>query len=158
MIELACRYGPIVRGIDWLGAAIEGQPIPPGYFKDLDVKLLERALADDPSFDHPELRQLHLQKRELLTVATAATANDVQYDALNRTYYRRLAEHLQGTPYQLISDFYQMRDAHIAANAVQLVKSNPGGRVVIVVGADHRSAVIDEIEASSADRVILEIV
>lgn len=158
MIELARRYADIAHGIDWLGSAIEGQPIPDGYFQSLDVKILERALAEDAEFDDPQLDALQSQKRDLLTDATASSLNDGRYDALNRADYLRLSEQLSGTRYELISDFYRMRDDRIAANAVRLIRSDPAGRVAIVVGADHRSAVIDAIDAAFKGRVILEAV
>ncbi|MBS1199439.1 MAG: hypothetical protein H6R27_117 [Proteobacteria bacterium] len=155
MVELARRYAPIVHGIDWLGPAIEGRPIPSGYFERLDVKRLERELDADAEFSDPELDALQRQKSGLLTGATAASLNDGRYDTLNRTYYRRLAERLRGTRYQLVSDFYSARDRHIADNVINLINANPGGRVAIVVGADHRSAVIDAIKATFRHRVRL---
>lgn len=158
MIELARCYAPIARGIDWLGPAIEGQPIPEGYFQQLEVKGLERALAADAAFDDPQLDRLQVQRQELLTDATAASLNDGRYDALNRLYYQRLADRLRGTRYQAMSDFYAMRDARIAANAIGLISANSAGRVAIVVGADHRSAVIDAIEAAMQRAVIFETV
>jgi hypothetical protein len=146
MIELARRYASIARGIDWLGSTIEGRPIPDGYFANVDVKRLERALDADASMVDPKLDSLQSQRAAIIPEATASALNDGRYDVLNRHYYRALAAHLHGTKYQPISDFYAARDAHIAANAIALIRADRGGRVALVVGADHRSAVIDAIK------------
>ena len=93
------------------------------------------------------------QKSAIIAEATVSSFNDGRYDALNRRYYRGLATHLLGTRYQLISDFYAARDAHIASNAISLIRAHPGGRVAIVVGADHRSAVLDAITRTPGTHV-----
>jgi hypothetical protein len=158
MIEIARRYASIAHGMDWLGPAIEGRPIPAGYFEQLELKRLERELATDEEFANPELDSLESQKSDLLTDATAASLNDGRYDALNRAYYRQLKEQLHRTRYQPIVDFYSARDLKIANNVLSLINANLGGRVAIVVGADHRSAVVDAIDADFGQRVRLETV
>jgi hypothetical protein len=155
MIELGRRYASIARGIDWLGPTIEGRPIPDGYFNNLEVKRLERALDTDASMVDPELESLQTKKAAIIPVATASTLNDGRYDALNRQYYRGLAAHIRGTRYQPVSDFYAARDAHIDVNAIALIRANRGGRVAIVVGADHRSAMIDAILAAFGNHIDL---
>jgi hypothetical protein len=155
MIELGAEYGDRSVGLDWLGPAIEGRPIPEGYFQTMDVKVLERALDADTSMADPALDAIQHQQSALIPSATPSSLNDGRYDALNRQYYAGLAAHLRGTRYQPISDFYAARDAHIDANAVALVRANPGGRVAIVIGADHRSAMIDALRAAFAGAIDL---
>lgn len=148
MIELGAEYGDRSVGLDWLGPTIEGRPIPDGYFQTMDVKVLERALDADTAMADPTLEALQHQQSALIPNATPSSLNDGRYDALNRQYYAGLAAHLHGTRYQPISDFYAARDAHIDANAVALIRANAGGRVAIVIGADHRSAMIDALHAA----------
>lgn len=155
MIELGALYGESARGLDWLGPTIEGHPIPEGYFQHLNVKILERELDADTAMADPALDALQGQQRALILGATPTSLNDGRYDALNRRYYAGLAAHLHGTRYQPISDFYAARDAHIDANAIALIRANPGGRVAIVVGADHRSAMIDALHAAFGEGIDL---
>jgi hypothetical protein len=155
MVDLSEEYAPIAAGIDWLGPAIEGQLIPDGYFQTMEIKSLERELENDPDAVSPELEALNAQKQPLIRTATPASLNDGRYDVINREYYRVLREHHRGTRYQLLPDFYAARDAHIDANGVSLVRAKPGGRVALVIGADHRAFLIDALTAAFEDQIEL---
>jgi hypothetical protein len=143
MVELSEEYAVIATGIDWLGPTIEGQLIPDGYFQSMEIKVLERELENDPTARSEALDALNAQKQPLIRTATPQSLNDGRYDAINREYYRVLRELRTRTRYQPLTDFYAARDAHLDANAVALIRANPGGRVAIVIGADHRSFMID---------------
>ncbi|MGE0597737.1 MAG: hypothetical protein AB7P07_15375 [Hyphomonadaceae bacterium] len=156
MIALSQEYAAIAAGLDWLGPTIEGQPIPDGYFPSTGIPQLSAELEADAAFDNAELDALSAQKAALVPDATASSLNDGRYDAINRDYYRRFAALVQGSRYQPLADFYAARDAHIVANALALIRANPGGRVALVVGADHRSAVVDAIAAELAGTATLE--
>ncbi|GAM98191.1 hypothetical protein U91I_01823 [alpha proteobacterium U9-1i] len=160
MGALAVEYDAIVSGIDWLGEDLVGREVPAGYWaNENEIKRLERALAadpNDPTKNDPELETIGAAQMPLVRTGSASEMNDGRYDALTRRRYARLGELLRGTPYQPMTDFYAARDAHIDANAVALIRANPGGRVALVVGADHRFALIDAIAAAFGPAVEFE--
>jgi hypothetical protein len=143
MIELSRDWGPRAFGFDWLGDDLAGRPIPDGYWAEQSpVKRLERALDADPLSKDARLAALAAQEQALLAAATAATLNDGRYDRLNNAYYAAFKASVARSPYAPIADFYAARDRHIDANIVAAIRANPGKRVVVVTGADHRSFVV----------------
>jgi hypothetical protein len=53
---------------------------------------------------------------------------------------------LSGTIYEETLVFNQQRDVKIGKNLISFIKANPGTRVVVVLGADHRTFVVEVIE------------
>lgn len=146
MRELAQAYAPNVRGVDWLGSELEGRPVPPDWWREHSpIKRLERELAADESIDTSAADRFQAQQAELVRSQDAAGLNDGRYDEATRSYYRALSEALAGTRYQPLTDFYRERDRRIADNVAQLVDEHPGRRIAVIVGADHRAPVIDEL-------------
>lgn len=146
MVELARRYSPRVRGIDWLGEELEGRRVPERWWQDRSwVKRLERERSEDLSAGTPRADALQKQQRSIRGVASAASLNDGRYDSISRAYYRVLAEELAGTSYARLVAFYAERDRRIARSVRQVVENNPGRRIAFVVGADHRASVVDEL-------------
>lgn len=144
MRQLASQYTPQVRGFDWLGAELEGRPVPEDWWAAQSwVKRLEREKARDSDVRTTEANALRDQQMDIVRSATAAGLNDGRYDAITRAYYRALANSLTGTRYAPLTEFYQERDRRIAANVARIVADHRGRRVVIVLGADHRAPVID---------------
>lgn len=156
MLELAARYAPGSVGIDWLGDDLAGRAIPDDWWTAKSwVKALERRQARDAGFSVPALDALRDRQNALIASATPAALNDGRYDALTRAYYAGFDNAVAGGPYQRLAHFYRARDARIAANAVRLVARNPGARIAIVVGADHRAAVIDTLRRRFGRRLAL---
>jgi hypothetical protein len=150
MLELTRQYGPNIRGVDWLGEELEGRPVPGNWWQAQSwVKRLERELSQDPSVKTPESDALQKKQLEIMNLGTAASLNDGRYDAATRSYYRVLAKELAGTRYAPLVDFYKERDMQIARNIRQVVQDHPGSRIAVVVGADHRAPVIDELESGT---------
>ena len=143
MIELGRVWGPRAFGFDWLGDDLAGRPIPDGYWAEQSsIKRLERALDADPARKDARLAGIQAREHTLLATATAASLNDGRYDCLNTAYYDAFKASVAGTPYAPIADFYAARDRRIDANVVAAIKANPGKRVVLVTGADHRGFLV----------------
>lgn len=156
MVELARRYGPAARGIDWLGEELEGRPVPENWWRESSwVKRLERERREDSSVQTPRADALQNQQSAILDGATAASLNDGRYDAVTRAYYRALAEELAGTHYARLGAFYAERDQRIAARVNQIVKDNPGQRIAVVLGADHRASVMEELTRLPSPRLLI---
>lgn len=146
MITLAQAFGPHARGVDWLGDELAGAPAPDDWWaKGSWVKRLEREIDADPAYRNPELQALQDQQMEIVRSATAASLNDGRYDAVTRAYYQRFAEQVAGGPYERLAQFYAARDRQIAGNVARIVAAHPGRRIAVVLGADHRGPVVDEL-------------
>jgi hypothetical protein len=154
MRELARSWAPHVRGIDWLEAELEGRPVPDDWWsKQSEITRLQRALGEDPAVSTSEADRKQSEQMAMIGSASAAELNDGRYDALSRSYYALLARSLAGTPYSALSDFYAERDRRIAGNVASIVAENPGRRIAVVVGADHRGPVVRELETRFAGQV-----
>ncbi len=156
MVELSRRYRAIVLGFDWLGEELEGRPVPEKWWQENSwVKRLEREMGHDPTVQTPKADALRKQQMDILNSATATSLNDGRYDAGTRAYYRALAEELAATPYAPLVTFYAKRDRRIAKAVAKIVKENPGRRIAVVLGADHRAAVIDELARSNSANLLM---
>lgn len=144
MIALAGAYGERAFGVDWLGTELEGRAVPSGWWREQsEIKALERAMSSDPGFADPETAAFGEQQLKILRGATPESLHDGRYDAVSRAKYAHLRSRLAGTPYEALARFYDARDARIAEAIWAEALRHPGRRMVAVVGADHRAAVID---------------
>lgn len=146
-----CRQkfpGIKVLGFDWLGGDLEGRAIPKNYWKEnSNIKQLQSKLAADSAMQVrlAPLKIIQEEKNRLALGASLAELNDGRYDLINSIYYRQLQLFLEGTEYAALSEFYQQRDAHIAQNIVEIIKKNPGKRMIFLLGADHRGYVMSQL-------------
>lgn len=148
MVELSRRYAGRVFGVDWLGAGIVGQAIPAGYFANLEALKLMAALDEDPlqnARKPDQLAALESQQTRLVELATPASLADGRYGQMCREIDRLERAWLAGTIYEDTLDFNQQRDAEIAANIIAFLESNRSKRVVLVLGADHRTFAVASI-------------
>lgn len=142
MVESTKRYtNKKIYGFDWLGAEIEGQPIPDNYFKELNIKKLETQLAADSLMVKPlmVLDSTANIKKSLAIQASLQELNSGSYDRANVIYYDLLSTIFKDTPYSELLKFYAKRDAEIAKNIIDIIKANKGKKILILMGADHRS-------------------
>lgn len=155
MVALRREYGSRVFGFDWYGEAFEGRLLPERWSEQAEFVQLQRAKQQDPRYAHdPELERLMNEKKAILGPdVTAGSLSDGRYDAINAAYYRRLGEWLRDTPYAGIPEFSLARDRHIDQNIIAMIRANPGKRIAVVMGADHRSFAVEAIRAELADAV-----
>jgi hypothetical protein len=135
-----------VVGFDWLGEELEGQAIPPNYWREISrIKKIERQLQNDSLMQQQlsAVDSLTNLKMELITQATLSGMNDGRYDQINREYYQIYEQLFEGTRYQALTDFYRARNRHIAENIKQIIHQHPGKKLLFLMGADHRSYVWD---------------
>lgn len=162
MRELALRYRDRIVGIDWLGADLEGRPVPVNYWgEQSEIIRLQRLLEKDDALRSPEVDEAQERQRRILESATAASLNDGRYDLATSAYYRALAELLEATQYARLTDFYAERDRRIAENAIaavsflQRARPDVGGRILFAVGADHRGPLVEALRRRFGDDVRL---
>jgi len=144
-------------GFDWLGKKIEGIAIPENYFKELNVKNLEKERNKDSTMlsKFNSIDSLSNLKNQLVLSASIVEINDGRYDNLNSVYYHEISMLLKGTRYQAITDFYKNRDEQIAKNIIEIIKANKGRKLIFLMGADHRSYTLEKVKKEFGNKIIL---
>lgn len=147
-----------VYGFDWLGDDIKGKAIPKNYWAELSpTKKLQKKLNTD-SLALKKLEPLGVitkEKNNLVMSANIKELNDGRYDILNTVYYQQLELLLKNTEYQGLSAFYSKRDEEIATNIINIITSNPGKKIIFILGADHRSYSLARIRKHFGDAISL---
>lgn len=149
MIALLKEYKSNAFGFDWLGESIVGLPIPDDYWKNLEVKKLAKLMMDDEELLSRKpvgINVLKDKQNQILLTATPASLNDGRYGQLCREIDTLEELWLEGTGFEKIIAFDRMRDARIGNNITGFIADNPGLRIVIVLGADHRTFALEAIE------------
>ena len=148
-----------VLGFDWLGSDIEGKAIPENYWREIStIKKTERKLNQDSTM----LKKLSIleiiveEKNKLGQNASLSEMSDGRYDIINSIYYKQLAELLQNTEYEILSDFYQKRDEQIALNIIEIIKSNIGEKMIFLIGADHRDYTLKKVQQELGNQILLD--
>jgi len=138
MIKLSQVYSDRCFGFDWLGMEIAGQRIPDNYWKEISLyKKLERELSDDETIASGDVDRFFEQQMDILPTATPASLVDGRYGAATKSYYQAVEAMLRGSKYELIFEFRRARDYEIGQNIINFVRSHPGSRIVLVMGANH---------------------
>jgi len=151
MRVVAERYSDSVVGIDWLGSDLAGRPIPPDYWRDQsEIKRLQREFGEETLYATPQMETAGKLQAEILARATPSSLNDGRYDEATREYYAALADAVGGTRFARLSEFYAERDRRIGEAVSKVVERFlPGpaasGRIVFVVGADHRGPLVEQL-------------
>ena len=158
MIELAQAYQDRVFGFDWLGHEITGEAIPRNYFKELRVKMLSAHLADDETMQArkpQQIVQLEQEQAEIVAAATASSLADGRYGELCRQIDALEQRWLMGSKYEEIIAFNRVRDEEIAGNITRFIERHKGSRIVLVMGADHRTFAVEAIRQRFGESVRL---
>jgi hypothetical protein len=142
MYDCISRYPEkLVLGFDWLGDDIAGKAIPSNYWKEISsVKKLEQQLFTDTVM-LKKLAVIEIVRDEKIRIVLHSSLeqlNDMRYDLINRIYYKQLELMLKDTKYASLTDFYKKRDEMIAQNILEIVKNNPGKKIIFLLGIDHR--------------------
>jgi hypothetical protein len=149
MYECLSKYtSKKVSGVDWLATDLEGKAIPENYWSEMSaIKQLQRKLQRDSAMI-AKLSILDViveEKNRRILNASLYKLNDGSYDAINYIYYEQLRVLFHDTDYAALSDFYQQRDDRIAQNIIEIIKKNPGKRMLFLVGADHRDTSLKKV-------------
>lgn len=159
MRELARRYPNRTVGIDWLGEELEGRPVPRDYWRSQSqIIRLQRELGEHDLIRSTGVEAAKSRQREILDTATSSSLNDGRYDLATTEYYSALASLLKDTRYSKLTDFYKQRDRQIAENAAAAIQklqnvTRGTGRVLLVVGADHRGPVVEALKLRFEDEI-----
>jgi len=156
MVELSLNYKSNVFGFDWLGESIEGMQIPNGYWSDLKIKKLSKAMNKDNGFLNKEPKELSKLRRLqsiIIKQATPSSLNNGEYGRICREIDKLQGAWYKGSQYFEIIEFDKKRDTRIGHSIIQFIEQHQGSRIVLVMGADHRTFAIENIDNHFGNRV-----
>lgn len=156
MVELAHQYQGRAFGFDWLGHEIAGTLIPESYFEDMRITKLSAELADDEAMmarKPKHIAQLEREQSKIIAGATPSSLADGRYGALCRQIDELEQSWLADSRYEEIVAFNRRRDEEIARNLVRFIDSHPGSRIIVVLGADHRTFAVEAVLERFAEAV-----
>ena len=145
-----------VVGLDFYGESVRGKLMDPDKITDTTTELgrfiqVQREMASD-SILQEQYRKTDIPKlaEEQRRMALNYSVNEFmkgEYDSITERYYRILDSLLKNTAYeQGFTELNTQRDVEITRNSLKLVRNNPGEKVLILVGANHRSRLVDSLE------------
>lgn len=138
-----------IEGFDWLGSDIEGRPIPEGYWQTgSEPKRLQAQLGSDSVYS-ARLKSCQLYTAERLKVLTALSLREIlaSNDAiLTKEYYNCLEQHLRGSDYEALTQFYTLRNQKMMQNLDKLLQKHGGKTLAVLTGADHYPYLLDHLK------------
>lgn len=149
MVKIAQGYKEKSFGFDWLGEEIEGVPIPENYWKNMKYKKLLNDMDRDEQFltrMPEEIAKLQAQQSDLISKATPSLLNNGRYGDLARKIDQLQIKWYRGTQYEYLAWFNAQRDKHIGQNINSFIEQHSKKRIVLVMGADHRTYAVENIE------------
>jgi hypothetical protein len=142
-----------IAGFDWIGADIEGKPIPERYWQDVSrPKYLQRKLNIDSVYTAKLTGcQFYTEERlnilKTLSLKGILTSNDA---ILTKEYYNCLDLQLQNSDYEELTQFYTTRNNKMKENISFLLQQHPNKTIVIVTGADHYPYLLEHLHKLKA--------
>jgi len=129
-----------IEGFDWLGAELEGQPIPNRYWQDRSrIKALQKLLSLDTAYSR-KLASCQLYTDQRLAIMNNSTLQGLlqSNDAiLIKEYYDCLTHQLRGSEYEELTTFYNTRNQQMMQRLQAILALHPGKRIVVITGDDH---------------------
>lgn len=144
-----------VHGIDYFGEEFRGRVISPEVFKDTSNEIgafiqLQQKMGSDSLFQYKKMREGLDSLQELqLKIASEATADKMMegtFDQVSDEYYDRLYSLVKDGKYEEFRRINLERDKMITENSLRLIRSAAGERMLILVGANHRSRLVKALQ------------
>jgi len=141
-----------VAGFDWLGNDIENVPIPYNYWQQISqAKRLQNLLNKDSVYT-ARLKSCQLYTSERMKILAALPLKDILASneaILTKEYYNCLEQHLRGSDYEYLTQFYTKRNQKMMQNLDALFAKHQGKTITILTGADHYPYLLDHLKKSS---------
>lgn len=138
-------------GIDNMGADMKGKPLPLNFVKDTlsemgKFRLTNQKLMRDSSIIKARaatgMVTIKVKQGEMMGQLSASQLMDGAYDLLTHEYTNTQTRVLSHTPYSYFDKFNVWRDQKIAHNIKALAIHNPGKRIIVLTGANHRNRAV----------------
>lgn len=138
-----------VEGFDWLGEDIENSPIPEAYWQQgSQAKRLQSLLSKDSLYT-ARLKSCNLYTTERIKILSALSLKEIlaSNDAiLTKEYYNCLEQHLRGSDFEYLTQFYTRRNQKMMQNLDVLAGKHKGKTIVVLTGADHYPYLLDHLK------------
>lgn len=132
-------------GIDFLGSETKGKHLSDDFSKDTigemgRFRVMNQRLMKDSAIVKARIAKgmvtLKAKQGEMMG---SLSANEMlaSYDQVTGDFFTAQTAVLAGTPYEYYDTFSIMRDQKIADNIKEIVRKNPGKRIIVLSGANH---------------------
>ena len=165
MIRVRDSFPDKTSGIDFYSQQVENETVNRQMFIDSTtemgrIKRLQREMGTDSllisryeAFGIPEIQKN--QQRIALNYSAEEMING-EYDSLTGRQYELEDSLFKNSSYEAYSSFNNERDLQITKNALELVKKNPGKKVLLLVGANHRNRLMDSLKVRNGELKLVE--
>ena len=145
MIEIKMDNPGKTFGFDWFERELEGKKTPENYFETSKIVQLLEELSFETKLDghlKKELHELNENKIKMIKTSAPSSLYNGDYDALCEEVDNLQSKWLENTPYFELVLHKKRRNEKIIKNIVEFINKNNPKNIVVVVGADHRWAVM----------------
>ena len=135
-------------GIDDQGKDLWGKHISLEFNKDTTTdrarssavgRLMNRDTAIANAIKRLGLPAMAAKRNTMMATLSANELMDGSYDAITNEYFTKLQSLVANTPYASSPAYTSYRDQKLSINIAEIVKKNPGKRIVVLSGANHHN-------------------
>ena len=151
-----------VRGIDYYNEETRNITVSRKMFSDTvsemyRIKRLTQDMRLDSTFvasyEKTKIPKIQKEQRRMALNYSAEEFLKGEYDSITGLQYRIEDSLFGNSPYAAYPVFNNRRDLQITLNALQLVEENPGKKILLLVGANHRNRLVDSLENRQVDLI-----
>ncbi len=161
MTEVVKRFaGKELVGIDWWNKSVEGEKVSDELIDTLFNVVMARKYSKDTLFLNRKpaiIDELNNQKMQIAATASMCEVINGNYDSLNICFYNELGRYFEASPYQKLYESYMVRHQKLADNMVEVVRENPGKRILFLTGVDHQAYARRKMEKVFGDEIRLNL-
>lgn len=167
MILAITRFPGIQKaGIDFLGSELVGKSLPFDFSRDTvgemgKFRLMNQKLMRDTAIVKARIAKgmvtLKSKQSEMMGKLSANEILEGTYDKLTAEYTHAQTTVLANTPYQYFDTFNVRRDQIIADNIRELAVSNPGKRIIVLTGANHRNRAVNTVKTVNSVNLVTKV-
>jgi hypothetical protein len=134
-------------GVDFMGSEINGKHLSDDFSVDTvgemgRFRVMNQRLMKDSAIVRARIAKgmVRLKAKQGEFMANLS-ANEMlsSYDKVTEEYSQAQTAVLTNTPYEYYDRFSIMRDQKIADNISEIVRNNPGKRIIVLSGANHHN-------------------
>ena len=162
MIMVRDSFPGKVSGIDYYNEETRNITVSRKMFSDTvsemySIKRLTQDMRLDSAFvtsyEKTKIPEIQEEQRRMALNYSAEEFLKGEYDSITGLQYRIEDSLFGNSAYAAYPVFNNRRDLQITLNALQLVEENPGKKILLLVGANHRNRLVDSLENRQVDLI-----
>ena len=155
MIMVRDSFAGKVSGIDYYNEETKNTTVSRQMFSDTvsemyRIKRLTQDMRLDSAFvaayENTRLPEIQEEQRKMALQYSAKEFLKGRYDSITQLQYQIEDSLFANSDYAAYPIFNNRRDLRITENALKIVEENPGKKVLILVGANHRNRLMDSLK------------